>query len=95
MDKNKLKVLQDIEYQVKRTCGTCINASIKPATDWGTCKIWTYEHLKHTEERSQLSINRYGQCSSHEAPFSMSVHLGGFIEFLEPEEALGLTRPVK
>jgi hypothetical protein len=33
-------------------------------SDFGTCAIKTYDHLKHTGSDRQLSINRYGACAS-------------------------------
>jgi hypothetical protein len=81
MDQNKLKVLQNVEYKVKRVCGNCMYADLTPSTDWGTCTYHDYHHLKHNERR-QLSIHRTGSCRTHRLVDLSVIH--GFAQFLEP-----------
>lgn len=80
MDANKLTVLREIGYEIKRTCGTCASASF-PQNDWGTCSRFTYHHSKHGDLRA-MSINRYGTCSDHEMKDVEKYVLGAFEEFL-------------
>ena len=79
MDENKLEILKRIGYKVNKTCGFCIHGTFWDS-EWGTCKIHTYNHLKHTAKTRQLSITIFGSCSKHEIdPDNM---LGRFDEFL-------------
>jgi len=61
MDANKLKVLQEIGYNVPPHCGICVHADLS-ADGWGYCNKHTYSHAKHSEEESRLSIHRTGTC---------------------------------
>jgi hypothetical protein len=79
MDENKRKVLQRLGYVIRPSCGLCQKSDIGPGSDWGTCKLHTYSHLKHSESNRQLSVNRYGSCPEFEINFA--VDLGGFGEF--------------
>jgi hypothetical protein len=83
MDKNKLKVLQEIQYQVRATCGSCNHSSFR-SDDWGTCGVWSYQHLKHSTDVRDLSINKAGYCESWTAKPGYVEGLGGFKEFLGP-----------
>lgn len=60
MDTNKLQKLREIKFILRKTCLLCINFN-KGIDLWGTCKIHTYFHLKHKEER-QLSVHALGDC---------------------------------
>ena len=60
MDANKLEKLKQIKYRIRDCCGLCIHADLAP-DGWGTCLKFTYNHLKHKEER-QLSIHMFGSC---------------------------------
>ena len=64
MDRNKLKVLQDIQYDVRDTCESCAHAHIKPWCLYGECKMFIYRHEKH-ERYMPLSIVRSGWCSDY------------------------------
>lgn len=83
MDKNKLKVLQDLPYKIKAVCGNCIHADLKEGVRFGTCKITSYEHLKHSAETSQLSIYKFGSCPKHEFGDQYEYVLGAWAEFRE------------
>ncbi len=61
-DPNKLKVLEDLGYVVQGCCGICINGRFVPGANYGSCKVFTYEHAKHGKK--QLSVHVSGQCSS-------------------------------
>ncbi len=88
MDKNKLQVLRDIDYQVKNTCRTCKHSEMSQ-DGWGYCNLHKYSHLKHTEAVSRLSINQFGYCSSYEkSDFKAQlISLGAFEEFFEDEKS--------
>lgn len=81
MDANKRKTLIAVGYEIGAVCGRCIHADIQPKSDWGTCKIMTYRHKKHTEEIRQLSIYRYGSCNYFIPP--QKENLDGFSEFIK------------
>jgi len=82
MDTNKLKVLQGLPYKIHSVCGLCQNGFF-PNNDWGTCKVTTYKHEKHSVESSQLSIHKYGSCPKFESRKDLFVVLGSFQEFLK------------
>ena len=83
MDANKLKVLQDINYTVHPHCGICEDADLS-ADGWGYCNRHTYEHLKHNEKESRLSINKAGSCADFKANGILVVmKLGAFGQFVE------------
>lgn len=65
MDKNKLKKLVEIQYKLHDCCGNCVHSKIKKNSDFGICSIHNYFHLKHTNSKRNLSINRYGSCPEH------------------------------
>jgi hypothetical protein len=84
MDENKQQELIQIGYTIRHCCGTCRHGMFSN-TDWGTCQVRTYEHLKHSEATRQLSINRYGFCDEDTydvGPYS-AASLGAFRQFLE------------
>lgn len=82
MDRNKLKVLQDIGYSIKKVCGNCLHG-LFPQNDWGTCAVTTYDHEKHTGPARQLSIHRTGHCSKHVFDTSRGHQLGAFQPLIE------------
>jgi len=65
MDQNKLKKLHDIGYKINGCCGICAHAN-SFNDDWTTCKVHTYNHLKHTDEVRQLSVFIFGSCPQFE-----------------------------
>lgn len=81
MDANKLKVLQDIGYEVQKVCGLCRHAQLSP-DGWGTCAIQSYQHLKHTGDPRQLSITRYGGCPKFKASDHALGQLAGFKQLM-------------
>ena len=81
MDANKLKVLREIGYKVQRTCGNCSHSRF-PNDDWGTCGVWSYQHLKHSTDVRDLSIHRDGVCGHHEYDEAATVVLGAYREFV-------------
>ena len=82
MDENKLKVLKEINYQIRRTCGNC-RYSNGFSNGFSTCKIYRYNHLKHSKETRELSINENGYCSEHEWYHDTDWKLQKFVEFKE------------
>jgi hypothetical protein len=81
MDKNKLQVLRDIDYKINPCCGNCVHGDFGE-TNFGTCAIQSYFHLKHQRTHG-LSIYRFGRCPKWERD-PMSDNLEGFEEFLGP-----------
>ena len=61
MDKNKLKVLKSIKYEIRDCCQNCEHGDFED-DEFGYCDEHTYQHLKHSEEESFLSIHRTGYC---------------------------------
>lgn len=84
MDANKLKVLREVGYKVRQSCETCIHSDLSP-DGWGYCNKHRYEHLKHSEKQSRLSIHRSGCCTSYQKnEISLALlALHAFSEFVE------------
>jgi len=82
MDKNKLQELHAIEYRIPKTCLLCKHGDF-PQNAWGTCRIQTYAHQKHTGDARQLSIHMAGSCSKCSAASDIDQMLGAYREFLE------------
>jgi len=84
MDANKLKVLQEIGYKITSHCGICESSDLS-ADGWGYCNVNTYQHLKHSEETSRLSIHRMGSCGRFKLNgLKLTVlGLGTFREFVD------------
>ena len=89
MDANKLKVLQEIGYKINPSCETCAHSNLGVRGTWGTCDRHTYQHLKHSEETSQLSTHRLGWCPQWAVDEAKIATLGlhGFREFAEAERS--------
>lgn len=83
MDANKLKVLQDIDYRIRKCCGNCVFGVFVRSEGFGTCGIQQYEHKKHTGDKRQLSVNRYGYCEKHEISDTYVARIHGFSVFVE------------
>jgi hypothetical protein len=83
MDANKLKVLQEIGYSVRKVCGNCAFSDIAPTAFWGTCSKHAYTHLKHTGADRDLSVRFDGHCDKHEFRSEAVENLRGFGPFLE------------
>jgi hypothetical protein len=65
MDENKAKKLIESGYKVQACCGLCFHFREGNLHGlFGTCKLLSYEHLKHKETR-ELSVTRYGVCSRY------------------------------
>ena len=62
MDANKLERLKEVGYAVQPSCGLCHHGDFAPGQDFGVCNLWYYMHLKHSESKRKLSINRHGAC---------------------------------
>jgi len=80
MDANKLKKLHELGYRIRPCCGMCRHGCFTDSSMWGTCDKNTYDHLKHTESKRQLSIHMFGCC---EDGFERGATecFGGFEEF--------------
>lgn len=64
MDENKLDKLLQIGYILQPVCYNCKHSNLNGM--WGTCKLHTYQHKKHTKSLRQLSINQFGCCNNFE-----------------------------
>ena len=82
MDKNKLAELKRIGYRIPKTCGLCKHGVFVGVNNFGGCAIQTYEHLKHSEAKRQLSIFRGGSCSLFEESDQAPTILNAYHEFL-------------
>ena len=52
---------------------------------WGTCKFYTYQHMKHTNETRQLSIHALGGCRKWERNYDIDPFGVTWAEFREPQ----------
>ena len=82
MDENKRQKLLEIGYRIKPSCGLCLHGVFFIGTNWGTCGIYTYQHLKHNDETRQLSINKFGHCHRFQISQIESGALDKFSEFM-------------
>jgi hypothetical protein len=82
MDANKLVKLKQIGYHMNAVCGLCKHSLFMPGTEWGTCGLHGYEHLKHTEKSRQVSVHKFGGCLSFEKDPGLATTLGAFEQFL-------------
>lgn len=83
MDANKRQELLRIGYQIHGSCGICKHGTFAPRQDFGACSVHTYQHLKHTGDRRQLSIYSHGSCDSFELDLNKA-NLGLWEEFVTP-----------
>jgi len=88
MDANKLKVLREINYAIHPSCETCKNSDLSK-DGWGYCNVHTYQHRKHSEDTSRLSIHRSGSCNLWEPDENKIAILGlhAFREFIPDKES--------
>lgn len=83
MDTNKLKVLRDAKYTIRKVCGNCSSGRFKKGNPFGECLSRTYTHEKHTGEKRQLSVHQTGYCDYHVFAEEETDKLHGFYIFLE------------
>lgn len=84
MDDNKAKKLEEIGYKVRQTCGLCVHGGFpSPESDWGTCGLHDYSHLKHSDKLRQLSICKSGSCPNFIIDPDRKALLHGFVEFID------------
>jgi hypothetical protein len=82
MDANKLKKLREIGYTFKPSCMLCKHFT--PGMDlWGTCKFYTYQHIKHTDQTRQLSVHAMGGCRKWERNTNIDPFGLAWFEFIE------------
>ncbi len=96
MDANKLKKLHVINYNIG-TCGMCKHSLFPRCANaargyelsvaYGSCKLHTYDHLKHSDNPRQLSVYRHGRCDDFQADATNheSYVDDSWIEFLKNE----------
>lgn len=75
MDANKRKVLQEIGYQIRPSCETCVHSDLSE-DGWGYCGAHEYQHLKHSEETRFLSVHRLGWCAEWKVDANKTAALG-------------------
>lgn len=64
MDANKLKILNEIGYEVRQTCANCVHSFFpSEKSNWGTCSMNQYQHEKHTGDARDVSIHKSGKCA--------------------------------
>ena len=83
-DPSKLKVLEDLGYHILGSCGICENGTFACGSNWGTCKVFTYDHAKHGQRK--LTIHRAGSCASDFKPHQVDVRSlarSGFDKFCD------------
>ena len=85
MDANKLEKLREISYKIFPCCGLCKNGNFVPSSLWGTCKIKDYQHKKHTKNKRQLSIHRFGGCNDYIINPDQIKELHAYQEFIGDE----------
>ena len=83
-DANKFAKLREIGYTVPITCGLCTYGTFAKGQDWGTCRLYQYDHLKHTGPARDVSIIRFGTCPK--ALLYSALALGAHAEFLPKQE---------
>lgn len=70
MDSNKLKVLNQIGYRIKRCCGNCEHfkrgGGYNRRGAFGDCTLHKYVHQKHTGGERDLSSYEAGYCDDHQ-----------------------------
>lgn len=81
MDANKFNKLQEIGYEIRQTCDTCVHAELS-SDGWGVCKLHLYTHLKHGDER-ELSIHRTGHCPEYSADSEKVGRMHGFLPLIK------------
>lgn len=62
MDENKLAKMKEVGYKHMACCLTCKYSNINPGCIWGTCKLYTYKHKKHTGHEREMSVMVTGSC---------------------------------
>lgn len=87
MDANKRKLLDQVGYEVRACCGTCRHARVSQGSEWGTCSIHSYDHVKHTGPARALSISIFGGCPQHAISAEATASLGRFAELLAPTDS--------
>lgn len=82
MDENKLKMLKSMDYKIDPCCALCVYGIFRdPASAWGECCLFEYDHLKHTGQNRNVSVNRYGVCPLFVPSTTCSDRLDKFEEF--------------
>jgi hypothetical protein len=82
MDANKIKKLEEIDYNVRKCCGLCKHSHIS-LDGWGICNLHKYKHEKHTGEERQLSINHFGFCSDFELDVTKTEELHNYAKLIK------------
>ena len=84
MDANKLRVLHEIGYEIRESCGLCVHFQSQPGSAFGVCAANTYVHEKHTGPPRDLSVHTSGRCADgFEATVVAFERLGGFADLVE------------
>ena len=63
---------------------TCVHGRFEnPYEVFGTCRRFSYQHLKHSEKQRELSVFKAGSCAGHEPNPGTEAALHGFKEFVK------------
>lgn len=60
-----IKVLEEIEYKVRRTCANCIHSLVDEDPLWAVCRRWTMT-MPEPQPSRPLNVHTLGWCPRHE-----------------------------
>lgn len=83
MDMNKRQELLNIEYSIQGNCSNCEHGRFDHKAAFGVCSLHSYQHLKHTGDKRQLSVYAHGRCPKFELEDGKKAQLGLWQEFLQ------------
>ena len=88
-DENKLRALEAVGFTLKDVCGACEHFRPGRARPWGTCRVTTYSHGKHSGADREASVPDSGWCPRFYAAGAVLVDLArsGFNRFRHDESA--------
>ena len=76
--------MHSIGFKIQSGCGMCAHGKFSYGSSWGTCKVFSYEHLKHSKSSRELSVHSHGICKDEFTWNSASVLLiGKYEEFMD------------
>ncbi len=86
-DANKFYKLEQIHYTVRRCCLLCVYGDFSDATErnpFGSCRLHTYRHAKHSGPPRGVSIVLMGSCADIDLEgVPLGPPLGSHAGFLE------------
>jgi hypothetical protein len=82
MDENKFNKLKEINYKINKCCYLCKHCNNKNNL-FSTCKLFKYEHLKHSDSYRELSISILGICDNFEYDIINDINLHKFKDLIK------------